>query len=273
MNVDDDEKEEDLEDDAVAKVHALLEKEKSLKGTYESGLEESLFEKMHDDLNLKERDALRNQSSSKGMYGPGIGESPTNYGSKKAFTDFFRRLQFPSEVRVKRAYDQIFKGVDSKKDSTLTKNQQLSEPFNPPLSDPSESAVNTMCNDATQASTSTAPVIINDDYDKTPSPPPHKSPIIPTPKSTTTKPENAKEKSPSPQPEADQAKPSSSPPEHALTKSPSPPPEHAQTKSPSPPPEQAIQNKPSSPPQILEQNLPISDVRTSPEPTNKPDSE
>ncbi|KAK2403651.1 hypothetical protein QL285_053067 [Trifolium repens] len=219
----DEEKEEALKDDAVAKVEALLKKEETLKDGYECGIDASEFDDMYSKLNLPERYALRKASSSVGMYGLADGKTSTFIGNSSAFRDYFRRLQFPSEIKVKHAFDKIFKGVNSKKDLTLSENQPQTEQFNPLQTNPSESQVNSICNDAAQATTSTAPVIHsvneNEDSDKTPSPPPQKSPsnkeisiLDPTSESEKPQPENDQDKPQSPQPENNQDNPPLPPP-------------------------------------------------------------
>ncbi|KAK2448013.1 hypothetical protein QL285_007315 [Trifolium repens] len=144
------------------------------------------------------------------LYGNETGKFSNFVGGSKAVSNYFRRLQFPSEIRVKHAFDKILKGVHSEKDNVLSENQPTSEQFNLILSNPSESQANIICNDAAQASTSIAPIIQNldEDSDKTLSPPPQKSPrhheipITETlPNSETVQPVNTQEKPSTPQPE------------------------------------------------------------------------
>jgi hypothetical protein len=82
----------------------------------------------------------------------------------------------PPLVKVKRAFDRIFQGVNSREDSNLSENQPWSEPFNLYMYIPSESQANRLNNDAASASENAAPVIKSEneeDSDRTPSPPPH----------------------------------------------------------------------------------------------------
>jgi hypothetical protein len=246
----DEEKEQALKDDAIAKVEALKQKEESLKDGYDCGIDPKVFEDMYSKLPQKNvpDDVLAQQT----LYGSADGKYATYIGNSSAFRDYFRRLQHPSEIPVKRAFDRILKGVYSKKDLTLSKNQPSSEQFNPLQTNPSESQTNSICNDAAQATTSTAPVIqfvnVTEDSDRTPSPPPEKSLtnkaisiLDPTPDSEDMQPENNQEKPPTPNPENDQHKPQTPPPENN-------------------------QNNPPSPPPNSEHTMPTSDSHKSPEP-------
>jgi hypothetical protein len=174
------------------------------------------------------------------MYGSADGKYSTFIGNSSAFRDYFRRLQHPSEIPVKRAFDRIFEGVNSKKDLTLSKNQPSSEQFNPLQTNPSESQTNSICNDAAQATTSTAPVIqfvnVTEDSDRTPSPPPQKSLtnkdisiLDPTPDSEDMQTENDQVKPPTPNPENDQNKTQTAQPENNQNNPPPPPPTSEQT--------------------------------------------
>ncbi|KAK2435567.1 hypothetical protein QL285_020614 [Trifolium repens] len=250
----DEEKEQALKDDAIAKVEALKKKEESLKDGYDCGIDPKVFEDMYSKLPQKNvpDDVLAQQT----LYGSADGKYSTYIGNSLGFRDYFRRLQHPSEIPVKRAFDRILKGVYSKKDLILSKNQPSSEQFDPLQTNPSECQTNSICNDAAQATTSTAPFIhsvdVTEDSDRTPSPPPEKSLtnkdisiLDPTPN-----PENDKDKPPTPNPENDQ------------NKSQTPPPENNQ-------------NNPPSPPPTSEQTMPTSDSHKSPEPneTINPNSE
>jgi hypothetical protein len=191
------------------------------------------------------------------LYGSADGKFATYIGNKSAFRDYFKRLQHPSEIPVKRAFDRIFKGVNSEKDLTLSKNQPSSEQFNPLQTNPSESQTNSICNDAAQATTSTAPVIhsVDEDSDRTPSPPPQKSPthndisiLEPTPDSEDIQPEKNQDKPPTPNPENNNNKPQTPPPENN-------------------------QNNPPLPPPVSEQTIPTSDSPKSPGPNDKINSD
>ncbi|KAK2437749.1 hypothetical protein QL285_022606 [Trifolium repens] len=161
---------------AIAKVAALQKKEVLLKDGYDCGIDPNVFDDMYSKLPQRTvpDDVLAQQT----LYGPADGKNPTYLGNKSAFRNVFKRLQFPSEIPVKRAFDKIFKGVNSKKDLDLSENQPSSEPFNTLQTNPSKSQANSICNDAAQTTTSTAPVVYNvnevEDSDRTPSPPPQK---------------------------------------------------------------------------------------------------
>ncbi|KAK2434972.1 hypothetical protein QL285_020066 [Trifolium repens] len=209
----DEEKEQALKDDVIAKVEALKQKEESLKDGYDCGIDPKVFDDMYSKLpprNVPD-DVLAQQT----LYGSVDGKYYTYIGNSSAFRDYFRRLQHPSEIPVKRAFDRILKGVYSKKDLILSKNQPSSEQFNPLQTNPSESQTNSICNDAAQATTSTTPFIhsvdVTEDSDRTPSPPPEKSLtnkaisiLDPTPDSEDMQPENDQDKPPTPNPENDQ---------------------------------------------------------------------
>ncbi|WJX11407.1 hypothetical protein P8452_02024 [Trifolium repens] len=127
---------------------------------------------------LPKRNDPHNLLEQQTLYGNETGKFSNFIGGGKGVRDYFKRLQFPSEIRVKHDFDKILKGVNSKKVNDLSENQPSSEQFNLTLVNPSESQANIMYNDAAQASTSTAPIIQNldEDSDKTPSPPPQISP-------------------------------------------------------------------------------------------------
>ncbi|KAK2416018.1 hypothetical protein QL285_038450 [Trifolium repens] len=186
MDLTEEEKEEAVIQAALAKVAEFNKKQETLKDGYDCGIEASAFDNMH--KKLPKRNDPHNLLDQQTLYGPVHGKSYTFIGGSSAFSDYFRRLQFPSEIRVKHAYDKILKGVYSEKDIVLSENQPTSEQFNPILSNPSESQVNLICNDAAQASISSAPIIQNmdEDSDKTPSPPPQ----IPTTEPQPEKPQN-----------------------------------------------------------------------------------
>ncbi|WJX77819.1 NADH:ubiquinone reductase (H(+)-translocating) [Trifolium repens] len=199
------EKEEAVVQAALAKVAEFNKKQEALKDGYDCGIEESAFDDMY--KKLPKRNDPHNLLEQQTLYGNETGKFSTFIGGSSAFSDYFRRLQFPSEIRVKHAFDKILKGVNSEKVNDLSENQPSSEQFNLILSNPSESQANFICNDAAQASTSTAPTIqpsIDEDSDKTPSPPPQKSPNhqeIPT---TTPQPEEPQN---DPQPNSENVQP------------------------------------------------------------------
>ncbi|KAK2360854.1 hypothetical protein QL285_086075 [Trifolium repens] len=217
---------------ALEKINRFNKRQEELKDGYECGIEDSAFDDMH--KKLPKRNDPHNLLEQQTLYGNETGKFSNFIGGNKAFSDYFRRLQFPSEIKVKHTLNKILKGVYSEKDNILSENQPTSEQFNPILTNPSESLANTICNDAAQASTSTAPLIqnLNEDSDRTPSPPPGKSPthhnnqiLKPTPNSENVEPESTQEKS-SPPPE-NEPHPQSPPPEHTQ-------PENEKPKSPEP---------------------------------------
>ncbi|KAK2429650.1 hypothetical protein QL285_028071 [Trifolium repens] len=121
----DEDKEEALKNDDIAQVEALKQKEETLKDGYDCGIDPKVFDDMYSKLpprNIPD-DVLAQQT----MYGSADGKYSTFIGNSSAFRDYFRRLQHPSEIPVKRAFDRIFKGVNYKKDLTLSKNQPSSE--------------------------------------------------------------------------------------------------------------------------------------------------
>ncbi|KAK2422560.1 hypothetical protein QL285_033087 [Trifolium repens] len=171
------EKEEAVVQAALAKVAEFNRKQEALKDGYDCGIDEAAFDDMH--KKLPKTNDPHNLLEQQTLYGNETGKFSNFLGGSKGLRDYFRRLQFPSEIRVKHAFDKILKGVNSKKVIDFSENQPSSEQFNLILSHPSESQANFICNDAAQASTSTAPAIqlsIDDDSDKTPSPPPAQSP-------------------------------------------------------------------------------------------------
>ncbi|KAK2414646.1 hypothetical protein QL285_037216 [Trifolium repens] len=175
LDLTEDEKEEAVMQAALAKVEEFNKKQEALKDGYECGIEESVFDKMHE--KLPKRNDPHNLLAKQTLYGNETGKFSTFLGDGKGIRDYFKRLQFPSEIRVKHAFDKFLKGVHSKKDNNLSENQPISEQFNLILHNPSESQTNLIHNDAAQASTSTAPIIqtLDEDSDKTPSPPPDNS--------------------------------------------------------------------------------------------------
>ncbi|KAK2456108.1 hypothetical protein QL285_003503 [Trifolium repens] len=171
------EKEEAVVQAALAKVAEFNKKQEALKDGYDCRIDEAAFDDMH--KKLPKRNDPHNLLEQQTLYGNETGKFSNFLGGSKGLRDYFRRLQFPSEIRVKHAFDKILKGVNSEKVIDLSENQPSSEQFNLILSHLSESQANFICNDAAQASTSTAPAIqlsIDDDSDKTPSPPPAQSP-------------------------------------------------------------------------------------------------
>ncbi|KAK2410252.1 hypothetical protein QL285_045626 [Trifolium repens] len=171
------EKEEAVVQAALAKVAEFNRKQDALKDSYDCGIGEAAFDDMH--KKLPKRNDPHNLLEQQTLYGNETGKFSNFLGGSKGLRDYFRRLQFPSEIKVKHAFDKILKGVNSEKVIDFSENQLSSEQFNLILSHPSESQANFICNDAAQASTSTAPAIqlsFDDDSDKTPSPPPAQSP-------------------------------------------------------------------------------------------------
>ncbi|KAK2388750.1 hypothetical protein QL285_062395 [Trifolium repens] len=161
LELTDEEKEQAERDEAVAKVEALKKKEELLKDSYDCEIDASEFDEMYS--KLPQRNDPYNLLAQQTLYGPADGKIPTYLGNSSAFRNVFKRLQHPSEIPVKRALDKILKGVYSKKDLILSENQPSTEQFNPLQTNPSESQANSICNDAAQATTSTAPVIHNVD--------------------------------------------------------------------------------------------------------------
>ncbi|KAK2457599.1 hypothetical protein QL285_004853 [Trifolium repens] len=162
---------------ALAKVAEFNRKQDALKDSCDCGIGEAAFDDMH--KKLPKRNDPHNLLEQQTLYGNETGKFSNFLGGSKGLRDYFRRLQFPSEIRVKHAFDKILKGVNSEKVIDLSENQLSSEQFKLILYHPSESQANFICNDAAQASTSTAPAIqlsFDDDSDKTPSPPPAQSP-------------------------------------------------------------------------------------------------
>ncbi|WJX25945.1 hypothetical protein P8452_14932 [Trifolium repens] len=217
---------------ALEKINKFNKKQEELKDGYDCGIDPKVFEDMYSKLPPRASDDVLAQRT---MCGMADGKFSNFIGGSKAFGDYFRRLQYPSEIKVKHAYDKILKGVYSKKNLILSKNQPISEQFNPIQPNPSESPTNIICDDAAQASTSTAPAILNldEDSDRTLSPPSQKSPtqndiptLKPTPNSEIVQPEITLEKSPTPQPE-NEPQTQTPPPEHTHS-------EHDNQKSPKP---------------------------------------
>ncbi|KAK2415880.1 hypothetical protein QL285_038324 [Trifolium repens] len=186
---------------ALEKINKFTKKQDELKDSYDCGIEESVFDDMH--KKLPKRNDPHNLLEQQTLYGNETGKFSNFIGGGKGVRNYFKRLQFPSEIRVKHVFDKFLKGVHSEKDNVLSENQPTLEQFNLILSNPSESQANILYNDAAQASTSTAPIIQNldEDSDKTPSPPPE-IPVTETlPISENLQPVNTQEKPPTPQPE------------------------------------------------------------------------
>jgi hypothetical protein len=249
LELTDEEKEQAKRDEAIARVEALKKKEELLKDSYECEIDASEFDEMYS--KLPQRNDPHNLLAQQTLYGPADGKIPTDLGNSSAFRNVFKRLQYPSEIPVKRALDKILKGVCSKKDLILSENQPSTEQFNPLQTNPSESQANSICNDAAQATTSTAPVIHNvdedEDSDRTPSPPPQKFESLIN--------KNLSTLEPSPEPEENQQNDDQNEPH-------------------TPPPENNQNNPPLSPP-IVEQIIPPTDSHKTPEPKENiiPDSE
>ncbi|KAK2428425.1 hypothetical protein QL285_026947 [Trifolium repens] len=164
------EKEEAEIQDALAKIAKMDAKEATLKDGYDCGIDASVFDNMH--KKLPQRNDPHNLLKQQTLYGPVHGKSSTFIGGSSAFRDYFRRLQFPSKISVKHAFDKILKGVDSENVNDISENQPPSELFNHILTYPSESILNSIYYNAEHASTSSAQVVLDADSDKTPSPPP-----------------------------------------------------------------------------------------------------
>jgi hypothetical protein len=120
---------------AIAKVEAVKEKEVKLKDGYECGIDPKVFDEMHS--KLPQRNDPDNLAAQQTLCGPADGKNPTYLGNSSAFRNVLKTLQHPPLIRVKRAFDRIFKGVNSEKDLTLSENQPLSEPFNTLQTNPS----------------------------------------------------------------------------------------------------------------------------------------
>ncbi|KAK2449980.1 hypothetical protein QL285_009123 [Trifolium repens] len=225
LDLTEEEKEEAKIQEALAKVAELNKKEEALKDSYDCGIEASAFDNMH--KKLPQRDDPHIPLEQQILYGPAFGKYSNFIGGSSAFRDYFRRLQFPSKISVKHAFDKILKGVNSENVNDISENQPPSEQFNPILSYPSESQINSIYYAAEHASTSSAQVMLDEDSDKTPSPPPqttitHKE--IPT---TTTPKQTEPQNDPQPsskivQPENTQEKTTTPPPEHEPENQPQP---------------------------------------------------
>ncbi|KAK2374294.1 hypothetical protein QL285_075267 [Trifolium repens] len=226
MDLTEEEKEDAVVQAALAKVAEFNKKQEALKDSYECGVEESAFDNMH--KKLPKRNDPHNLLAQQTLYGNETGKFSNFLGGGKGIRDYFKRLQFPSEIRVKHAFDKILKGVHSEKDNVFSENQPTSEQFNLILYNPSESQANIIHNDAAQASTSTAPIIqtLDEDSDKTPSPPPE-SPITETlPISENVQPVNTQENTqPENDPQPENAQPEHDQPENEQPEN-EPPPEH-----------------------------------------------
>ncbi|KAK2457116.1 NADH:ubiquinone reductase (H(+)-translocating) [Trifolium repens] len=238
LDLTEEEKEEAKIQEALAKVAELNKKEEALKDSYDCDIEASAFDNMH--KKLPQRDDPHNQLEQQTLYGSAFGKYSNFIGGSSAFRDYFRRLQFPSKISVKHAFDKILKGVNSEKVNDISENQPPSEQFNPILSYPSESQINSIYYAAEHASTSSAQVMLDEDSDKTPSPPPqititHNE--IPT-KTTTSPPEHEPENQPQPEntePETTQSEPEqqkSSEPDHGQASETHHADEHGHEKSP-----------------------------------------
>ncbi|KAK2436145.1 hypothetical protein QL285_021153 [Trifolium repens] len=225
LDLTEEEKEEAKIQEALAKVAELNKKEEALKDSYDCGIEASAFDNMH--KKLPQRDDPHIPLEQQILYGPAFGKYSNFIGGSSAFRDYFRRLQFPSKISVKHAFDKILKGVNSEKVNDISENQPPSEQFNPILSYPSESQINSIYYAAEHASTSSAQVMLDEDSDKTSSPPPqttitHKEiPTKTTPKQT--EPQN------DPQPSSEIVQP-----ENTQEKTTTPPPEHEPENQPQP---------------------------------------
>ncbi|WJX91103.1 NADH:ubiquinone reductase (H(+)-translocating) [Trifolium repens] len=235
LDLTEEEKEEAKTQEALAKVAELSKKEEALKDSYDCGIEASAFDNMH--KKLPQRNDPHNTLEQQTLFGPAFGKYSNFIGGSSAFRDYFRRLQFPSKISVKHAFDKILKGVNSEKVNDISENQPPSEQFNPILSYPSESQINSIYYAAEHASTSSAQVMLDEDSDKTPSPPPqititHKD--IPT----KTTPEHEPENQPQPgntEPETIQSEPEqqkSSEPDHGQASETHHADEHGHEKSP-----------------------------------------
>ncbi|KAK2415299.1 hypothetical protein QL285_037790 [Trifolium repens] len=225
LDLTEEEKEEAKIQEALAKVAELNKKEEALKDSYDCGIEASAFDNMH--KKLPQRDDPHIPLEQQILYGPAFGKYSNFIGGSSAFRDYFRRLQFPSKISVKHAFDKILKGVNSEKVNDISENQPPSEQFNPILSYPSESQINSIYYAAEHASTSSTQVMLDEDSDKTSSPPPqttitHKEiPTKTTPKQT--EPQN------DPQPSSEIVQP-----ENTHEKTTTPPPEHEPENQPQP---------------------------------------
>ncbi|KAK2414255.1 hypothetical protein QL285_036868 [Trifolium repens] len=225
LDLTEEEKEEAKIQEALAKVVELNKKEEALKDSYDCGIEASAFDNMH--KKLPQRDDPHIPLEQQTLYGPAFGKYSNFIGGSSAFRDYFRRLQFPSKISVKHAFDKILKGVNSEKVNDISENQPPSEQFNPILSYPSESQINSIYYAAEHASTSSAQVMLDEDSDKTPSPPPQ---ITITPKEIPTK-TTPKQTEPQndPQPSSEKVQP-----ENTQEKTTTPPPEHEPENQPQP---------------------------------------
>ncbi|KAK2433121.1 hypothetical protein QL285_018425 [Trifolium repens] len=245
LDLTEEEKEEAKIQEALAKVAELSKKEEALKDSYDCGIEASAFDNMH--KKLPQRDDPHVPLEQQILYGPAFGKYSNFIGGSSAFRDYFRRLQFPSKISVKHAFDKILKGVNSEKVIDISENQPPSEQFNPILSYPSESQINSIYYAAEHASTSSAQVMIDEDSDKTPSPPSQTTnthteiPTKTTPKQTEPQndPQPSSEKV---QPENTQEKTTTPSPEHEPENQPQP--ENTEPETTQPEPEQQKSSEP-----------------------------
>jgi hypothetical protein len=85
----DEEKEQALKDDAIAKVEALKQKEESLKDGYDCGIDPKVFDDMYSKLSPRNvpDDVLAQQT----LYGSADGKYSTYIGNSSSFRDYFRR--------------------------------------------------------------------------------------------------------------------------------------------------------------------------------------
>ncbi|KAK2456967.1 hypothetical protein QL285_004284 [Trifolium repens] len=204
MDLTEEEKEKAVVQAELAKVAEFNKKQEALKDSYDCGIDESAFDDMH--KKLPKRNDPHNLLEQQTLFGNETGKFSNFIGGGKGVRDYYKRLQFPSEIRVKHVFDKILKGVNSEKVNDLSENQPSSEQFNLTLVNPSESQANFIYNDAAQASTSTAPIIQNldEDSDKTPSPPHQKSPNHQEISTTTPQPEEPQNE---PQPNSENVQP------------------------------------------------------------------
>ncbi|KAK2429014.1 hypothetical protein QL285_027489 [Trifolium repens] len=101
----------------------LTEKEKDLENTYDCGIDPKVFDDMYS--KLPPRNDPQSLTDQQTLYGPAYGKNPEYLGNSSAFRNVFQTLKHPPLIPVKRAFDRIFKGVNSKKDPTLSENQPM----------------------------------------------------------------------------------------------------------------------------------------------------
>jgi hypothetical protein len=88
---------------ALEKINQFNKKQEALKDGYDCGIDPEVFKDMYSKLPPRNTpdDVLAQQT----MYGMADGKFSNFIGGSSAFRDYFRRLQYPSEIKVKHAFD------------------------------------------------------------------------------------------------------------------------------------------------------------------------